>query len=232
MKDIANQSLASIVASHYQVVPVLEKYSLDFCCRGKETLGNACQQKGIEIEKVILELDQVLNTGPKEDLNFAAMDDSALIDHIILWHHQYVKQAMPVIDEHLTKVAFKHGDRFPHMRQVLELFHFIQGDLTAHMQKEELVLFPLIKSLSNSSADESKRMAIQAPIRMMEAEHESQGDALNTIRELTGNYTPPEGACMTFRVSLAELAEFENDLHRHVHLENHILFPRALGSLS
>jgi len=152
-----------------------------------------------------------------------------VIGYIVTHHHFYVKQALPNIYQRINKVATKHGDRFPYMIKVLELFTAICADLNLHMEKEERVLFPHIKELYALSNRQDQHAInanyIEHPIHVMEAEHEHVGNLLHEIRRLTNNYTAPDNACTTFRVCLAELKEFEEDLHQHVHLENNILFP-------
>jgi regulator of cell morphogenesis and NO signaling len=230
MTTIKEQTLASIVSNNHQTVPVLEKYQLDFCCRGKRTLAEACTERGLNIEGIIKELE--CSTGDKErSMPFTSMTAEQLISHILIHHHFYVKQSMPTIIGHLEKVAGKHFDRFPYMIGVLNLFREVEAEMTLHMHKEEAILFPRIKEmeallLKDKNAKFPKGH-INGPIIVMEMEHEQAGDALSRIRELTNDYTAPADACTTFRVSLAELKEFEEDLHKHVHLENNILFPMA-----
>jgi regulator of cell morphogenesis and NO signaling len=155
-----------------------------------------------------------------------------LADYIVTKHHAYVKAEMPQIFSYLQKVATKHGDRHPEMRKVFELFSVIKNEMEEHMDKEELILFPRIEVAEEGAlAEKTANMNvfyIQHPIQMMEAEHEKAGQLMTEIRELTGNYTPPNDACTTYRLSFAELRAFESDLHQHVHLENNILFPRAI----
>jgi regulator of cell morphogenesis and NO signaling len=164
------------------------------------------------------------------------MTAEQLISYILIHHHFYVKQSMPGILGHLEKVAIKHGTHFPYMVEVLSLFKEINTAMILHMHKEEVILFPRIKELETSQdAHEHQHPAneyIGAPIQVMELEHEHAGDILYKIRKLTNNYTPPAEACTTFLVALAELKEFEEDLHRHVHLENNILFPIAEKMIS
>ena len=230
MTNIAEQTLATIVTNNHFTVPVLEKYDLDFCCKGKRTLADACTEKGIPIEAISEELEKSSEI-PTTKMPFTEMTAEQLISYILIHHHFYVKQSMPTIIGHLEKVAAKHGDRFPYMAEVLSLFREINDEMTMHMHKEEVILFPRIKEVTaQQEAHQHSNLApgyIAAPIQVMELEHEHAGDILYKIRSLTNNYTPPEGACTTFQVSLAELKEFEEDLHRHVHLENNLLFPLA-----
>jgi regulator of cell morphogenesis and NO signaling len=230
MKNIADTTLAALVTRNHHVVPVLEKYNLDFCCKGKRLLADACQEKGLDTRLVELELQDVMGVETKRSMPFTEMTAEQLINHILIHHHFYVKQSMPTIYSHLQKVVSKHGERFPWMVEVFRLFAEVQQEMTAHMQKEEVILFPRIKAMENNGfgtpGQSPDSPFLNGPIAMMEAEHEAAGNLLFRIRELTHNYCPPEGACTTFRVSLAELKEFEDDLHIHVHLENNILFPR------
>jgi len=231
MTNIAEQTLATIVTNNHFTVPVLEKYHLDFCCKGKRTLAEACAEKGLSIEAISGELEKSTTTEQRNRMPFTAMNAEQLISYILIHHHFYVKQSMPIILGHLEKVATKHGDRFPYMIEVFNLFKEINKEMTAHMYKEEVILFPRIKEIQAlSDAEQHKNLVegyIAAPIHVMELEHEHAGDILYKIRELTNTYTPPAEACTTFQVSLAELKEFEEDLHRHVHLENNLLFPLA-----
>lgn len=230
MTDIAQQTLANIVTNNHSSVPVLEKYELDFCCKGKRTLSDACNEKGLPLDTILKELE---NSGIRTStaMPFTEMTPEQLISYILIHHHFYVKQSMPTIISHLEKVASKHGDRFPYMVEVLSIFSAVAQEMTMHMHKEEFILFPRIKEVAALQQAQQHRNLmpgyIAAPIQVMEHEHDQAGEMLYNIRRLTNNYTPPAGACTTFQVCLAELKEFEEDLHKHVHLENNILFPLA-----
>lgn len=236
MTSIANQTLASIVSSNHQVVPVLEKYNLDFCCKGKRTLAEACIEKGIAVDSVAEELLTRMNAEQGNKFPFESMNAEQLISYILIKHHFYVKQAMPSMLSHLERVAQKHGTHFPYMIEVFRLFKEVSEEMSSHMQKEELILFPRIKEIEAIVSSKQERKFtdgyIAGPVRVMEMEHDQAGELLYKIRELTNDYTPPADACTTFKVSLAELKEFEEDLHKHVHLENNLLFPLAEKMLS
>ncbi len=231
MANIAQQTLARIVTNNHACVPVLEKYHLDFCCKGKRTLADACKEKGLAVETISAELENAKVQTNSNKMPFNQMNVEQLISYILIHHHFYVKQSMPTIFGHLEKVAFKHGDRYPYMVEVFNIFKEIKEEMTAHMQKEEMILFPRIKEVEALyNTDDTRNLSdgyISAPIQLMELEHDHAGDLLYKIRELTNNYTPPADACTTFQVSLAGLKEFEEDLHKHVHLENNLLFPLA-----
>jgi regulator of cell morphogenesis and NO signaling len=230
MLKYKDHTLAAIVADRHQAAAVFEKYHLDFCCKGKRTLQEACSEKNIAVEPILEELQQVFEPGfVVEDQLLSNMSVSELTDYIVLKHHVFVKHAMPVIYQHLYRVATKHGDRFPYMQQVFNLFSSVQLEMDSHMQKEEAVLFPRIKEVDKPQEQKLPLVSdgyISQPIHMMEREHEEAGELMAQIRNLTNDYTPPANACTTFRISMAELRAFEEDLHCHIHLENNILFPR------
>lgn len=228
MNNLAEQTLGNIVANNFKAASVFAKYHLDFCCGGKRTLTEACIQKEIDPADVVKALN-VLTEQQKGVMPFNEMSASELISYILIHHHFYTKQHMPLILGHLDKVAFKHGERFTYMPKVAKLFTLLQEEMLQHMQKEERILFPAIKELERLHLEGNSVQGsfIAQPIAVMEAEHEKAGNILAQIRELTNNFTPPEDACTTFRISLMELHEFENNLHQHVHLENNILFPLA-----
>jgi len=230
MKNLELETLSGIVLEHNEVIPVLEKYSLDFCCRGKRTLTEACAEKNISLSMVVSEMKQA-TTKTKPVMPFTEMTADQLIGYILIHHHFYVKNTMPVIMSYLEKLVSKHGQKYPWMDEVYRLFTAVKEELEPHMQKEEMILFPRIKEIAalalvqKSSGHDA--VYITAPIQVMEAEHDNAGQLLFRIREITNNYTPPEDACTTHIVCLEALKSFEADLHQHVHLENNILFPMA-----
>lgn len=231
MENLKDKTLKSIALEHFDLIPILEKYSLDFCCKGGKTLSVACTEKNISVEALIAELTASENNNIKTQMPFNEMSAEQLISYILIHHHFYVKTAIPTIHNHIQKVVTKHGPKYPHMEKVLALFTEVAEDLIAHMKKEEEILFPRIKTLY--STDEEEKAAhfvagyIDAPVSVMEHEHEKVGELLFAIRDLTDHYTAPATACTTHRVCLDELKAFEEDLHQHVHLENNILFPMA-----
>jgi regulator of cell morphogenesis and NO signaling len=227
MQDLANKTIAQIVTDHYQTARVFENYGLDFCCRGKRPLAAACQEKDIAVEHVLDDLYKLLKTDDTRS-DFNTMSLTELAEYIVRVHHNYVKQQMPQIFNYVLRVASKHGDRYPFMSQVHALFNELTAELTEHMEKEEKILFPRIKLLELNAAEHPDGHYLQAPIQLMEQEHDHAGTIMLKIRELTNNYAAPEQACTTFRLALESLKAFEQDLHQHVHLENNILFPKAI----
>jgi regulator of cell morphogenesis and NO signaling len=231
MENLKDKTLKSIALEHFELIPILEKYSLDFCCKGAKTLSVACTEKNISVDALMVELSEATSNISKPKMPFNEMNAEQLISYILIHHHFYVKTAIPTIYNHLQKVVVKHGSRYPHMEKVLALFSEVAEDLTSHMKKEEEILFPRIKTLySNDEAEKAAHFVagyIDAPVSVMEQEHEKVGELLFAIRDLTSHYMAPDTACTTHRVCLDELKAFEEDLHQHVHLENNILFPMA-----
>jgi len=231
MIELNNKTLAQIVSADHRAASVFEKYNLDFCCNGKRSLQQACDEIQLPVDRIAGELSSVTSSC-KTPVEFDKMSLTQLADYIVFTHHSYVKNEMPLVFGYLQKVASKHGDRHPEMRDVFEVFSAVKEEMEKHMQKEEFILFPRIKSLETEMAGKSglnnKMAYLQLPIHLMEEEHEHAGRLLEEIRQLTDNYAPPEDACTTYRLSLAALQAFELDLHQHVHLENNILFPKPL----
>ncbi len=226
-------TIKEIVTQNFQSAAVFEKHSLDFCCRGGKSIEEACREKGVSSEVVYQELGQLDSSATAETSRFFLWPPEFLIDYIVTNHHTYVASMIPVIGAHTQKVASVHGERHPEVVRIAEIFRSVAEELTRHMQKEELMLFPYIKHLSDVARTNGELRTppfgtAQNPIRMMMQEHQQAGDELYEIRGLSGSYTPPEDACTTYRVSYQELQEFERDLHQHVHLENNILFPAAV----
>ncbi len=233
MNTILEKTLATIVTENHQAASVFEKYNLDFCCKGKRSLHEACTEKNVSAEDITKEIEAIISAPNNKHLPFTEMTEEQLVTYILIHHHFYVKQSMPTIISHLEKVAYKHGERYNYMITVFQLFQEIQQEMIMHMHKEEMILFPRIKEISSAKMNGQplpNADFITGPIQVMEMEHDHAGEIMQQIKQLTTNYTPPEGACTTFKVVLNELQAFEEDLHQHVHLENNILFPKAMST--
>ncbi|MDX1954128.1 MAG: iron-sulfur cluster repair di-iron protein [Chitinophagaceae bacterium] len=233
MNEILTKSLAEIVTADHRAAAVFERNGLDFCCKGKRSLSTACAEKGIEPEALVGQLEESLKVPlPIADFNQYSLSD--LIDHIVKTHHAYVKKELPELLGYVQKVASKHGERHPEILPVFENLFQLAEEMDLHMKKEENILFPRIKEIEKMSGENHQpaempgHVSIQSPIAMMELEHDQAGAFMASIRQLTNDYTPPPDACTTYRLSFAGLQAFEADLHQHVHLENNILFPKAL----
>jgi regulator of cell morphogenesis and NO signaling len=227
---IEEKSLRDIVLDNAATASVLEKYGLDFCCKGGLSLQLACATKAIDSNLVMNELSQVGQDESAQRIHL--WDLPFLIDYIINNHHAYVRRQTPVLFIHLDKIARVHAASHPEFKEVEKIFRKVGEDLQHHMVKEERMLFPAIKMLS-ASRSQRKTLpqmpfgSITAPISMMISEHETAGEELAEIRSLLHDYTPPDDGCTTVRVTYQELADFEKDLHKHVFLENSVLFPKA-----
>ena len=224
-------TLGAIVAASPALARVFEKLGLDYCCGGKQSLAAACQRQGLDPQSVALTLEAaaaVVDT-PTAEVDAAAMTLTQLADHIEQTHHTYLKAELPRLVEMAGRVSRKHGWRDERLLEVYQGVVALTEEMFQHMQKEEVILFPLVRQIDAGAAGGFHCGSIANPIRVMEAEHESAGRVTARLRELTGGFTPGPDACNTHRALLAGLAEFEADLHRHVHKENNVLFPRALA---
>lgn len=224
--------LSEIVKRDYRAATVLESFGLDFCCNGKKSLARSCEDSGIDLKAVI---DALLAMPAREldrDDQFDQWHADTLCDYIQNEHHRYVRSVVPSIRMHLKKVTDAHGDKHPNLIKLIDLFRKISDDLLVHMDNEEKILFPHIRRMVLSLQNLQPiplpiYQSVRNPISVMEVEHEMAGDGVRQIRKLTHDYTCPPEACMTFQTLYKELAEFESNLHRHVHLENNVLFPKA-----
>jgi regulator of cell morphogenesis and NO signaling len=225
-------TVGDIVAGDFRTASVFEQFGIDFCCGGRRSLEDACRAASADTKAVIKALDALLPSAAGED-EVTHWPVGRLIDHITATHHSYVRSALPAIARYLAKLHEVHGARHPELTRVAAVFDRLSAELEQHMLKEEHVLFPYVRDLAEHADQrcgflQSPFGTVNNPIRMMEQEHRDAGDALQIIRELTDGFTPPADGCTTYAVCMAELVRFERDLHRHVHLENNVLFPKAL----
>ena len=212
---------------------IFGKLKIDFCCGGGRPLGEACAAAGVGLDEVerLLDAERVRAAGTSAD--YRGMSMTALIQHILDTHHVYVREEVERIGGLLFKVTSKHGENHPELARVADAFRRLAEDLAPHMFKEEEILFPYLLRLEEARGrGEDPPFApfgtVNNPIRMMLAEHDGAGELLREIREAASDFRPPEDACMSFRALYEALEAFEADLHQHVHLENNVLFPRAV----
>jgi len=228
-----NQIIGELVAKDYRTASVFKKYSIDFCCQGNRTIQEACDKKNIDTKKVLEDLVAMMEAKSESTTDYQSWPLDLLADYIEKKHHRYVQEKTLEIQPYLDKICKVHGERHPELLKIKEEFNASAGELAAHMKKEELILFPFIRKmtkakLENAKVDAAHFGTVKNPIQMMMSEHTVEGHRFMKIEELTNNYTPPQDACNTYRVSFALLKEFEQDLHLHIHLENNILFPKAI----
>jgi regulator of cell morphogenesis and NO signaling len=225
--ELSSLTIAQIVTSDYRTAGIFRKHGLDFCCGGKKTVTEACESHNLNAGEVLEELSAVFLTGAGTTPRFNTWSPDLLIRFIIDNHHSYVREALERIPFFIGKVAARHGDTRPENVEIAGLFNELVKEMTDHMASEENEVFPLILSYMKDR-DPAGRDRLEQLVRDMEDEHSGAGAITARIRELSNEFTPPEGACNTYQVAYAELEAFERDLHQHVHLENNILFPKAL----
>ena len=228
-----NQIIGELVAQDYRAASVFKKYGIDFCCQGNRTIEEACEKKNIDTKKVLEDLVAMMEAKSESTTDYQSWPLDLLADYIEKKHHRYVQEKTLEIQPYLDKICKVHGERHPELLEIKEEFNASAGELAAHMKKEELILFPFIRKmtkakLENTKVDAAHFGTVKNPIQMMMNEHTVEGNRFRKIEELSNNYTPPQDACNTYRVSFALLKEFEQDLHLHIHLENNILFPKAV----
>jgi regulator of cell morphogenesis and NO signaling len=225
IRDIAANSLAA--------VRVFEKFGIDYCCGGKRPLSEVCEEKGYDAQAVQNELDAAMAGTASAERDWTAATLTDLIQHIVSTHHEYLRRELPAIDLRLEKVYRVYNQRYgPTLTGLPDVFTALRQELETHILKEERILFPTIATseaaiAAGQPAPRLPFATVANPIHMMEAEHESAGQALSRIREITRDFELPEYACVTYRALMRGLDELERDLHMHIHLENNILFPRA-----
>jgi len=218
------ETVGEIAAQYPASIRVFEKHGIDFCCGGKRPLSTICQEKAADLEAVLNELTAEIAATPAADRDWQSAPINDLVDHILTTHHSYLKQQLPRIQAMLDKVAGKHTQHSDVLLPLQRVFTAMHEELDSHLMKEEMILFPAIRGAGASHCG-----GIENPIRVMLMEHDSAGEALAEIRRLTNDFEPPADACNTYRGLWFELGELEGDLHRHIHLENNILFPRVLA---
>ncbi|HEY8055524.1 MAG TPA: iron-sulfur cluster repair di-iron protein [Terriglobales bacterium] len=211
---------------------VFERAGIDFCCGGKKPLREACREQGVDLEEILASLRaSEEERAPAPDAHWQREPLPALIAHIVERHHQYVRRETPHIETWLEKCIAAHGSRHPELMRIRHTFMAMAGEMAQHMAKEELILFPAISRMAAGRTDPSGGVAsLTQPVRMMLVEHDHAGRDLAEIRKLGGDFMPPPDACNTYRTLYQALGQFEADMKQHVHLENNILFPRALAT--
>jgi regulator of cell morphogenesis and NO signaling len=232
---LENKTVGEIVSDDFRTANIFKKYNIDFCCGGGEKLSVVCLQNNISIESIFNEINDVTNKPSNGDnQNYNQWELDFLADYIVNVHHTYVAENMPMLLEFTQKIGHVHGERHPELLKIADLFSDVANELQGHMMKEEQILFPYIKKMvavskQDSVLEPSPFGTVRNPISMMEMEHESAGGILNEIRQISKNFQLPNDACETYKVTYKKLDEFELGLHKHIHLENNILFPKAVA---
>ena len=228
--DGNSQTVAELAISHPSALSVFTRYNIDYCCGGNRSLEEACLRVGLNPEKIRAEIFSSPAQAPSASMRADLWSTALLADYIVENHHQYVRQAIPEIGALLEKVCEAHGEDNIELLNIQQDFSDLADELLNHMEKEEVALFPALKKMENyNDSGHPLLETLRSPISMMEEEHVVAGDLMKSIRKLSNNYTVPEFACPTYRVAYQKLKDFDNDLMTHVHLENNILFKRAVA---
>jgi regulator of cell morphogenesis and NO signaling len=233
MNTVEQLTVGEYVANDFRTAALFSKYGIDFCCKGNRTLDEVCAKNDINPEELEKEIQAVLETKNDQAIDFKSWSPSLLIEYIVEKHHSYIEEKTPVVLQFLDKLCKVHGERHPELFEINSLFKSSAGNLAQHMKKEELILFPFIQNMvkaqkENQPIREPHFGTVENPIAMMKDEHSIEGERFDKIATLTDGLIPPEDACSTYRVTYQMLKEFEQDLHKHIHLENNILFPIAI----
>lgn len=227
MDNNTPNTIAQLAVTMPSAIGTLERLGIDYCCNGQRSIAEACRGAGVTPDELMLLVQQSAPTGAERSWDGESL--SALVRFILDTHHVYTRQAIATLPQLATKVAARHGENHAELRDLELYVQQLAADLFPHMMKEEQVLFPYIVALDNGEMPEACFGTARNPIRMMMLEHEAAGEILREIRTLTANFTLPDDACTSFRALYAGLEELEGDLHRHIHLENNVLFPRAIA---
>jgi len=234
--DWAALPVSALVRERQDRAGVLETFGIDYCCHGATTLSAACRERGLSLEEVRRALEESdASSAHSDEADWDRASLASLTDHIVARHHAYLREQLPRIGALLEKVVAKHADNHPDLIELREVYTGLWNELVNHMMKEEQVLFPYICLLDEAlrkgqPAPQFHCGSVRQPIQVMEDEHQSAGDALRRMRELTLGFRPPEDACDAYRKLMNDLRGLEGDLHLHIHKENNILFPRAAAA--
>jgi len=233
MGTLISKSVGEFVAEDYRTAAVFQRYGIDFCCKGGRTIDEVCEQKNILVEELMDNLVKVSKLDDQSVTDFQSWPLDTLADYIENKHHKYILEKTPALRQYFDKLCKVHGSHHPELFEINEQFNASANELADHMQKEEIILFPYIRNMveAQKNHDNAARPGfgtIQNPIQMMMEEHNVEGERFRKMSSLSEGYNPPADACSTYRVAYAMLKEFEGDLHLHIHLENNILFPKAI----
>lgn len=222
-----------IVVANPGATRILEQAGVDYCCGGNRSLHDACAHAGVSEEEIMARLrENKVNVGPA-DADWVSAPLGDLTKHIREKHHRYVREAVQRVPTLLARVKTKHGNNHPEIAEIEDLFLKVGREMIMHMRKEEQVLFPYIEAVERAASGKETLeppffQTVRNPVHAMMEEHDAAADLVRQIRAASSTYTPPANACASYQALYGDLQEFEADLHQHVHLENNILFPRAV----
>lgn len=232
-KDYSSRTVGQIVADRFETARVFARHRIDFCCHGNVPFAEACRNRNVSPALVAEELDRLQSSPSASAPDFSGWPLDLLVDYVLKTHHRNIRSQGPELEALLDKVVTAHAERHPELRPVSRLFHEALLALESHLQKEEQVLFPYIYEMCRAQAEGERPASFHCgtifyPIHVMEEEHSHEGARFEEIASLTADFTPPEDACPSYRLALQQLQQFKDALHEHIHLENNLIFPRAL----
>lgn len=224
--------VGEIVKNNFKAATLFQANKIDYCCNGHQSIAKASERAGVKAESLVDELQLILQESDPDTDYINNLPLGELSDYIVKRHHEYIRKNIPFLKFNVDKIARVHGGNHPELAKVRDLFYESADDLTMHLQKEELVLFPYVKKMEQAKKESGELPksvfgSVSSPITTMMDEHQNEGERFEKISELTNGYKAPEDGCTTYEVTLKQLADFEKDLHRHIHLENNILFVKA-----
>lgn len=220
---LPTKTIGEIVKNDYRAAAIFRAYQIDYCCGGRVSLHDACSKRNVDEKQLLRKLDDLLQT-PGTENHFSEWSMSFLVDYIIENHHRYVRKTLPEIRFLIEKVARVHGEHHPELQKMLAVFNRLEPDLLAHLEEEESETFPAIKALDANGTSTVKNPHLYDKLL---SDHDAAGGAMAELEELSNGFVPPVDACTSYRTLFHYLADFQLDLHKHVHLENNILFPKA-----
>lgn len=225
MNNITQQTVGQIVADDYRVAQIFRAYGIGFCCGGDKSLENVCASKKIDLDSILQEINNLKQSGPEQN-NYNDWSLDFLSDYIVQNHHNFVRKILPEVNFYAEKVARVHGGRNPELLDILNNVVELSAEISAHIEKTETALYPQIKELVKlKKAGSVKDTLVDALVK----ENDRVYSLMANIEVLTNGFNPPADACASYRVLFQNLEGFQKDLHKHVHLENNILFPKALA---
>ena len=227
------KAIGQIAAELPGSIPVLEKFGLDYCCHGDQSLEQACLSRGLSPDAIVAEIEAAVSQAPEPARDWTRATVSELIDHILEKHHEYLRAELPALEHRLKRTREAHPSHAALLEELERTYFALQEELYGHLHKEEMILFPTLRGLEEAVNQQRPVPpppfgTVNNPIRVMRMEHDNAAVALAKMRSITGNYTLPADACATWEALYRGLQELEADLHIHIHLENNILFPRAV----
>ncbi len=231
MAITSETQVRDIAVEYPAAIPVLERFGIDYCCGGKHTLAEACRQHGVEIAPILEELERGRRGTSLPDVQWQNASFQDLTQYIVDRHHAFARKQLDLARNLSTKVEHRHGDKHPEISKVSTAIAAIGTELTHHFFCEENILFPYLVKLESDSQTALPPVfgSVEQPVTRMMMDHDQTGNELRLIREITGDYQLPADACTTYSALYRALEDLEKDLHLHIHLENNILFPRALA---